>query len=115
MSGNCSSALVGIGLGFAVFGVFEPPSASLPLSLAIDRFDEPDFPWNKTEKPCKLHGSVTIRGVKEGQRYMLLRWDDYKKVPTDGNYIGSEFDRSYSFVGTGPASVFNDPGPFFVF
>jgi len=121
MKGNCSIAQVGIGkneyypcimndvgIGYAITGVVEPAGASLPVSLAVDRFDEPDFPWQR-EDPCELHGVVTAQGLTAGQTYSLLRWDDFSRVPEDGRYLDSAFDRRYTFTAASAQHVFEDP------
>lgn len=122
MTGNCSKAVPGVGhneyypciskysdFGYAVTGVAEPSSSpSLPLSLAVDRFDEPDFPWTK-ESPCQLAGTVTVEGLEAGNIYTLFRWDDYKAVPTDGDYENSDWNFTYNFTASGNRYVFEDP------
>merc|ERR1712194_616067 len=123
--GNCSKAVPGIGhneyypcimentdFGYAITGVVEPASSpSLPLSLAVDSFDEPDFPW-KSEAPIQLTGTVTIRGLEMGRSYTLLRWDDFRKVPVDGAYLTSSYDQKYTFDASGTSHTFVDPNTF---
>jgi len=124
MEGNCRNAAGTIGqypcimedqdLGFAITGYVEKNAKipSIPLSLVVDRYDEPDFPWT-SEQPCQLKGVLTIEGPLEvGKSYTILRWTGYKNVPTDGDYLNSKFDKKYTFKATGTTQKFTVPDTF---
>merc|ERR1712083_61534 len=76
--------------------------------MGADSYDEPDFPWKKVS-PIFMTGTLTITGLQEGQHYAILRWDDYRKVPTDGSYLKSKFDHSYAIQASSTRYVFTDP------
>lgn len=127
MQGNCGKAIPVIGknefypcvmydvaYGFAITGFKESGPASVPLSLAVDRFDEPEYPWDRYHPAADLHGTVTIHGpLEKGASYKILRWDDHKKVPTDGSYLKSDYDHEYDFIADDTEThVFKDPNSF---
>ncbi|WP_394849590.1 C39 family peptidase [Pendulispora brunnea] len=72
--------------GTAVTGIVDERSATLPVRLSVDRSDEPNV--SKGEAPVQLHATVTASGLVSGRRYALLRYDDYKDVPTDATAAG---------------------------
>merc|ERR550514_687624 len=108
MEGNCGKAIPVFGknefypcvmydvdYGFAITGYVESGgvAASIPMSLAVDRFDEPEYPWTTKEPAAQLKGTVTVQGPLDvGATYTILRWDDFRKVPTDGSYLSSHYD-----------------------
>lgn len=128
MQGNCGNVPAKIGLnefypcvmydvdyGYAITGyVEEGGTASVPLSLAVDRFDEPEYPWTSSSPAAQLHGTVTIQGPLDvDATYKILRWDDFRKVPTDGSYLSSNYDHAYDFVpSSANGHVFQDPNTF---
>lgn len=127
MEGNCAKAIPQYGSnefypcvpsdgpdwGFAITGVVEQmTSKTLPLFLAVDRFDEPDMN-NPFEKPAKLTGTVTVTGLTGGGAYSILRWDNYTKVPTSTEYLDSSYDYKHDFVAptNSDSYQFHDPVP----
>lgn len=128
MEGNCANAIPVIGknefypcvmydvaYGFAISGFVEHGGQkSQPLSLAVDHFDEPEYPWDSSNPAADLHGTVSIQGPLEvGSKYTILRWDDFHKVPTDGSYLTSQFDQSHDFIATSTSGyTFKDPVTF---
>jgi hypothetical protein len=122
MRGNCAHAQGTIGqypcineqqnLGFAVLGPVEEEK-SIRVHLMLDRFDEPDNDQMNLRNPVDIKGTVTVEGPLEvGEKYAILRWNDFKKVPTTGKYLDSEFDDSHTFVATAETYVYEDPKPF---
>merc|ERR1712137_1538990 len=105
MEGNCANAIPVIGknefypcvmynvaYGFAISGFVERSGQkSQSLSLTVDRFDEPEYPWDSNNPAADLHGTVSVQGpLQVGSKYTILRWDDFHKVPTDGSYLASQ-------------------------
>lgn len=119
MEGNCRDAPVGVGRneaypciddnsndGYCVTGPVDPAGKALPMTLAVDRWDEPDV--IKGERPVQLTGTVTIESLTSGQSYILYRFDGYKTVPTDSNYdVG--YASKHSFTATGTTYKYKDP------
>jgi len=113
MEGNCKDAQPQWGknefypcvpyetsFGTAIIGQRES-SPSLPVSLAIDCFAEPNFVWDG-ETPVDMTATVTVHGPLEaGRQYHVYRYGHYKDVPTDGVFEGSAFEQRYSFVADG--------------
>lgn len=122
MRGNCARAQGTIGqypcinenqnLGFAVLGPVEEET-SIRVHLKLDRFDEPDNNRMNLRNPVDIKGTVTVEGpLTVGETYTILRWNDYKKVPTTGKYFDSKFDDSHTFVADADTYTFADPTPF---
>jgi len=122
MRGNCANAQGTIGqypcinenqnLGFAVLGPVEEEK-SVRVHLALDRFDEPDNNQMNLRNPVDIKGTVTVDGSLEvGENYTILRWNDYKRVPTSGKYFDSQYDDAHTFVATAEAYVYHDATPF---
>merc|ERR1712228_672814 len=72
MEGNCRNAPVGIGKneaypcidsesndGYCVTGPVDPAGKALPMTLSVNRWDEPDV--IKGERPVQLVGTVTTK------------------------------------------------------
>jgi hypothetical protein len=126
MAGNCAKAIGtwghnefypcvmhDVAYGFALTGYEETSGSSLPLVLSVDRFDEPEYPWTASTPAAQLRGTVTVQGPLEiGASYKILRWDDFRNVPTDGSYLSSSYDYSYDFVAQASTHVFQDPKTF---
>jgi hypothetical protein len=122
MTGNCAHAQSTIGqypcineqqnLGFAILGPVEEEK-SIRVHLTLDRFDEPDNSEMNLRNPADIKGTVTVDGPLEvGETYMILRWNDFNKVPTTGRYLESEYDDSHSFVASSSTFTYKDPVPF---
>mgnify|MGYP000335800443 FL=1 len=121
MDGNCSNAISGPGhneyypcvpsdgrdWGFAITGYVGGSDKDVPVSLAVDRFDEPDIV--EGAKAAEIHGTVTVTGLTAQSSYRLYRWDDYNTLPADGNYAGSNFTHSFDFVANDTTYSFTDP------
>jgi len=127
MAGNCGKAIGVFGknefypcvmrdvaYGYALTGFVETGGTrSVPLSLLVDHFDEPEYPWTSSTPAAQLRGTVTVQGPLEvGATYTILRWDNFRNVPTDGLYLSSKYDFSYDFVAQESTHVFKDPETF---
>jgi hypothetical protein len=78
--------------GCAVTGIVDPHHETLPVQLSVDRWDEPDVVAG--ERPVTLHGTLAIHSLVSGRQYSLLRYDDYRKVPSshflaNGGYVSN--------------------------
>merc|ERR1712151_37653 len=107
-------AMQDVAYGYALTGYVETGgSRSVPLSLLVDRFDEPEYPWTSSAPASQLRGTVTVQGPLEvGASYKILRWDNFRNVPTDGSYLSSKYDYSYDFVAQDSSHVYHDPRTF---
>lgn len=122
MSGNCGNAQGTIGqypcimedqdLGFAILGPVED-TPSIPVSLKLDRFDEPANSKMSIYQPADIKGTLTVRGpLTPGEQYTVFRWDDFQKVPTDGDYASSAYDHATTFTAKDTTHDFEDPVSF---
>lgn len=92
------------GFGWAISGVADARDG-MPLSLAVDRPDEPDT--RKGEKPAPMHGTVTVTELVVGQAYDIFRWDS---VETAFDY--AKGTNIHSFTASAESIVFDDPQSF---
>jgi len=122
MTGNCANAQGTVGqypcineqqnLGFAILGPVEEET-SIRVHLTLDRFDEPDNNEMNLRNPVDIKGTVTVEGpLEKGEKYTILRWNDFKRVPTTGKYLESEYDASHTFVASSETFTYADPVPF---
>jgi hypothetical protein len=91
--------------GCAVTGIRDDEKETRPVRVKVDRWDEPD-PW-RGQPPATLRATVTVRSLTAGGTYVLLRYDDYRKVPVKG-FLSSAYSSSRTFTATGATAVFND-------
>jgi hypothetical protein len=93
-SKNCSCNYL-----LVVAGNSDPKGELLPVSLAVDRPDEPDWGLqdNINKDPVQISGTATISGLTSGQTYCLIRFDGPR---------GSQSDQTQSFVNPVPPSDF---------
>jgi len=118
MEGNCKDAPVGIGKneaypclddesndGYCVTGPVDPAGKSLPMTLDVGRWDEPDV--IRGEKPVQLTATVTVESLTPKTNYILYRFDGVKSVPTDSNYEKGYVSR-HTFTATGKTYTWKD-------
>ena len=99
-------------LGFAILGPVED-TPSIPVSLKLDRFDEPANSKMSIYNPADIRVTLTVHGpLAVGEQYTILRWDDYTKVPTSGDYLSSEYDHATTFTAKDSSHDFEDPMTF---
>lgn len=142
MDGNCALAQAGVGkneyypcipntadYGIAITGNADESgtytddaardasgTVTVGLSLAVDRFDEPDL--RRLEQPAEMQATITVgagthpkASLVAGANYIIYRWDNgARNVPTNpSSYNTSNFTSQHPFVGSGPAYTFQDP------
>ena len=95
----------GVDYGCAVTGIRDDDKATRPVRVKMNRWDEPN-PW-QGESPVTFRATVTARALTAGRTYVLLRYDDYRKVPVKG-FLSSAYSSSRTFTATGATAVFND-------
>lgn len=91
--------------GCAVTGIRDDEKKTLPVRVKVNRWDEPD-PW-QGEAPVTMKATVTVRSLEPGRSYVLLRYNDYKKVPVK-NFLASAYAVSWRFKATGKTASFSD-------
>ena len=128
VEGGCIPSRVDYGT--AVAGIADAGRATLPVRLAVNRPDEPNYsPVNLAdpdeyrtapEKPAAMKGTVTVSGLTPGRKYRLMRFSSPAKVPTKGAaaaWLASSYDSHVDFVApaggdSGSKWVYADPRPF---
>ena len=70
---TCVFLVAGVAItGLAVEG-------SLPVSLTVDSYQEPNV--RSFQKPSQLHATATVHGLKAGQAYSLYRFNSTELLP----------------------------------
>ena len=91
--------------GCAVTGVKDTTGMLLPVSLKLNRWDEPNVSLG--DSPAQLTATVTIRSLAAGSHYALLRYNTYTSVPTSG-YLTSAYSTSTIFTATSDVHTLTD-------
>lgn len=96
--------------GFAITGISDARSATLPVRIKVPVDREPNV--SVGEAAVQLTASVTVSGLQSGHNYALLRYDDYTKVPTDAaaaDFLTSSYSHRVDFTATGAEWTYADP------
>lgn len=91
--------------GCAVTGIKDSSGAARPVSLKLNRWDEPNI--TKGAAPAQLTATIQMRSLVAGKSYALLRYDDYRQVPTSG-YLSSAFSKKTVFTASGSTKTLTD-------
>jgi len=91
--------------GCAVTGIKDIEGVTLPVYLSIDSWDEPNVTIG--EAPIQLNATIRVSLLTVGRSYLLLRYDDYRKVPSR-DFHNSSFNSARSFVATDTTHYFDD-------
>jgi len=91
--------------GAAVTGIKDVSGTTRPVSLKVDRWNEPNL--SQGASPVQMNAMIQARSLTTGNAYVLLRYNDYHNVPTN-NYLSSAFNASTSFVATNTTQTFSD-------
>lgn len=89
----------------AVTGIKDDHGVTLPVHLSVDSWTEPNVACGS--KPIKFNGTAKISNLETGCEYILLRYDDYKKVPSK-NFTPKEADKVFRFRASGETHNIND-------
>jgi hypothetical protein len=81
--------------GTVVTGIEDDEKVCLPVHISIDRWNEPNITQGKS--PVILHAQVRIDSLSTGKSYILLRYDNYKKVPSI-DFSAASADYSVPFI-----------------
>lgn len=91
--------------GVAVTGIVDKNKETVPVSLSIDSWNEPNVSLG--EAPKKINATIHINSLIPGQKYVLLKYTDYTKVP-DRDFINSSADKVNAFIATGSSITLSD-------
>ena len=94
--------------GTAVTGIRDDLGETVPVQLTLDRWNEPNV--SQGERAVYLQATVTARSLVPGNSYVLLRYDDYRQVPTS-NFLASQYSWSKSFTAAGTTYTYQDQIP----
>lgn len=123
MQGNCKDAQAGWGYnemypciysdltyGYAITGLVDKNSNTVPVNLAVDSISEPDI--RRGEAAANFTAHLTVSELEEGSQYTIYRWDDYKTFPRDGDYASSDFAGKHDFSAESTTYKWNDATSF---
>jgi hypothetical protein len=91
--------------GCAVTGTKDGSGTALPVSLKVDRWNEPNISQGKS--PVQMNATIQVSALTTGTAYVLLRYNDYHNVPTN-NYLSSAYNSSTTFVATNSTQTLSD-------
>jgi len=91
--------------GCAVTGIKDDSGTARPVSLKIDRWNEPNI--SQGASPVQMNATIQVSGLSVGSQYVLLRYNAYQNVPTN-NYLSSAYSAATAFVATGSVRTFTD-------
>jgi hypothetical protein len=91
--------------GCAVTGIKDTSGTARRVYLKVNRWDEPNI--SKGALPVVLTGTIKVTGLTPGKSYALLRYNNYKNVPTS-NYLNSLFSKKTVFKATSSTQSFTD-------
>jgi hypothetical protein len=99
--------------GVAVSGVTDAQHVTLPITMTVPGTSEPNVSQGATAS--QMTATVTVSGLTTGLAYALLRYDDYRNVPTNtsaAGFLASQFTHRTDFTATGATWTFVDPVTF---
>lgn len=99
--------------GVAVRGITDAQRATLPTTMTVAESSEPNVSIGEIAR--QMTATVTVSGLTAGSSYALLRYDDYRTMPTNATaaqFLASSHTLRTNFVATGPTFTFVDPVTF---
>ena len=94
-----------IDYGCAVTGIKDTSGTALPVSLKVNRWDEPNLSLGAM--PVQLTATIQVRTLAVSNLYALLRYNSTSAVPTTG-YLTSAYSTSTVFTATNSIQTFTD-------
>jgi len=91
--------------GVAVTGIKDSSDTLLPVCLAVDRVNEPNI--SQGGSPVQMNATIQISALTAGSNYVLLRYNDYHRVPTN-NYLTSACNSATTFVAADSTQMLYD-------
>lgn len=93
------------GHGMAILGIDDPRKETFPTSIKMNNSSEP-------HPPGLMSATITVSGLTDGVAYVLLRYDDYTKVPRDKFLKRGGYTKTQKFVAHGTTWTHSDPQRF---
>ena len=94
-----------VNFGCAITGNKDEQHVTKPIHLTIDRWNEPNVSIG--ELPVLVNAKITIDSLTLGNKYALLRYDNYTTVPSTGFNPAGATSVVY-FSASGTSQVFSD-------
>ena len=91
--------------GIALTGIRDAQHITRPVHLAVDSWDEPNVTLG--ELPKLLHAVIRIDSLTTGNKYALLRYNNYQNVPSS-NFNPVSADTKIYFTAAGSVATFTD-------
>lgn len=92
-----------IDYAIAITGIVDPNKETYRARLVVlNMWDEPD--WGAEDKlhqkPIQFDSELHVSGLKSGNKYTCLRFDDVKSLPVNGGFLTSSYDAAFPFIAT---------------
>lgn len=91
--------------GVAVLGIRDDSGTARRVQLKVNYWNEPNV--TKGAAPITMTGTIQVSGLTVGKSYALLRYDNYKNVPT-ANFLSSPFTKKTVFKATASTKTLTD-------
>lgn len=91
--------------GVAVIGIVDEKNETVPVSLTVDAWDEPNVTLG--EAPELVHATITMDSLTPGTEYVLLKYTDCNHVP-NSDFLDSSADRVIQFAATATSKTLAD-------
>jgi hypothetical protein len=108
MDGNCKDAQAPHGLneaypcyndqlnwGAAITGLADPKNITLPLSLWVDNWKEPNV--RTGEKPVEMTATILVKGLTAGKEYVVYMFETTEAYPSDSSFHEGGHKFKYPF------------------
>lgn len=94
--------------GVAVTGIVDNDNETVPVSLSVDSWNEPNVTLG--DAPKTLKATIKIRSLTPGTKYVLMKYTDCSKMP-DSGFLKAPGETVTSFAATGPSATLTDSFP----
>jgi hypothetical protein len=94
-----------VNYGIAITGTSNRDRSALPVSVELDRIDEPNLIVGR--RPVMCNAEITVRSLTPGVSYVLCRYNDPARVPLR-NLKASSADAHFAFKARSASHVIND-------
>jgi hypothetical protein len=91
--------------GCAVTGIKDTSGTALPVSLKVNRWNEPNI--SAGFSPAQMTATIQVKSLVAGGSYALLRYNNYSTVPTSG-FLTSAYSTSTVFTATNSVHTLSD-------
>jgi len=120
MDGNCKNAQAPHGLneaypcyndqtnwGAAIKGLVDPKNVTLPLSLFVDNWKEPNV--RTGEKPIEMTATILVKDLTPGKKYVVYMYESAEAYPSNSLFHEAPHKFKYPFTAQKDTFKFTAP------